>query len=51
MLDPVAMGTAIQADLAAVGFDVEIKTFEWNAFLGEVNPVSKARPTWRKWPG
>ena len=38
MLDPVAMGTAIQADLAAVGFDVEIKTFEWNAFLGEVNP-------------
>ena len=38
MLDPVAMGTAVQADLAAVGFDVEIKTFEWNAFLGEVNP-------------
>ena len=38
MLDPVAMGTAIQADLEAVGFDVEIKTFEWNAFLGEVNP-------------
>ena len=38
MLDPVAMGTAIQADLSAVGFDVEIKTFEWNAFLGEVNP-------------
>ena len=38
MLDPVAMGTAIQADLAAVGFNVEIKTFEWNAFLGEVNP-------------
>jgi len=38
MLDPVAMGTAIQADLAAVGFDVEIKTFKWNAFLGEVNP-------------
>jgi len=38
MLDPVAMGTAIQADLKAVGFDVEIKTFEWNSFLGEVNP-------------
>ena len=34
MLDPVAMGTAIQADLEAVGFDVEIKTFEWNAFRG-----------------
>jgi len=38
MLDPVAMGTAIQADLAAVGFQVEIKTYEWNTFLGEVNP-------------
>ena len=36
MLDPVAMGTAIQADLEAVGFDVEIKTFEWNAFLGKL---------------
>ena len=51
MLDPVAMGTAIQVDLAAVGFNVEIKTFEWNAFLGEVNLVLKARRTWRKWPG
>ena len=38
MLDPVAMGTTIQADLEAVGFDVEIQTFEWNTFLGEVNP-------------
>jgi len=38
MLDPVAMGTAIQADLAAVGFDVSIETYEWNTFLGEVNP-------------
>ncbi len=38
MLDPVAMGTAIQADLAAVGLDVDIKTYEWNTFLGEVNP-------------
>lgn len=38
MLDPVAMGTAIQADLAAVGFDVNIETYEWNTFLGEVNP-------------
>lgn len=26
MLDPVAMGTAIQADLSAVGFDVKIET-------------------------
>jgi peptide/nickel transport system substrate-binding protein len=38
MLDPVAMGTAIQADLNAVGFDTEIETYEWNTFLGEVNP-------------
>jgi len=38
MLDPVAMGTAIQADLQAVGFDVTIETYEWNTFLGEVNP-------------
>ena len=38
MLDPVAMGTAIQADLKAVGFDVKIQTYEWNTFLGEVNP-------------
>ncbi|MBW8617066.1 MAG: ABC transporter substrate-binding protein [Hyphomicrobiales bacterium] len=38
MLDPVAMGTAIQADLAAVGFDVKIETYEWNTFLGKVNP-------------
>ena len=38
MLDPIAMGTAIQADLKAVGMDVEIETYEWNTFLGEVNP-------------
>ncbi|EAR50440.1 peptide/opine/nickel uptake family ABC transporter, periplasmic substrate-binding protein [Oceanicola granulosus HTCC2516] len=38
MLDPVAMGTAIQADLEEVGFDVSIETYEWNTFLGEVNP-------------
>ncbi|WP_300058793.1 ABC transporter substrate-binding protein [uncultured Roseobacter sp.] len=38
MLDPVAMGTAIQADLKAVGFEVTIETYEWNTFLGEVNP-------------
>ena len=31
MLDPVAMGTAIQADLAAVGYEVEIKTIQRNA--------------------
>ncbi|NND42679.1 MAG: ABC transporter substrate-binding protein, partial [Silicimonas sp.] len=38
MLDPIAMVTAIQADLEAVGFDVKIETYEWNTFLGEVNP-------------
>lgn len=38
MLDPVAMGTAIQADLAQVGFKVEIETYEWNTFLSKVNP-------------
>ncbi|KKJ75366.1 peptide ABC transporter substrate-binding protein [Kiloniella litopenaei] len=38
MLEPVPMGTAIQADLEAVGFDVKIETYEWNTFLGEVNP-------------
>jgi len=38
MLDPVAMGTSMQADLAAVGFDVTIETYEWNTFLGRVNP-------------
>jgi peptide/nickel transport system substrate-binding protein len=38
MLDPIAMGTAIQADLEAVGFDVKIETYEWNTFLGQVNP-------------
>jgi peptide/nickel transport system substrate-binding protein len=38
MLDPVAMGTAIQADLAEVGIDASIETYEWNTFLGLVNP-------------
>jgi len=38
MLDPVPMGAAIQADLAEVGLDVAIETYEWNTFLGEVNP-------------
>ena len=38
MLDPVAMGTAIQADLQAVGLKVNIETYEWNSFLGKVNP-------------
>jgi peptide/nickel transport system substrate-binding protein len=38
MLDPVPMGTAIQADLAEVGITVNIETYEWNTFLDRVNP-------------
>jgi peptide/nickel transport system substrate-binding protein len=38
MLDPVAMGTAIQANLAEVGLDVAIETYEWNTYLANVNP-------------
>lgn len=38
MLDPITMGTAIQADLAKVGLNVKIETYEWNTFLGKVNP-------------
>ncbi|HSS62931.1 MAG TPA: ABC transporter substrate-binding protein [Gammaproteobacteria bacterium] len=37
MLDPVPMGAAIQADLAEVGLDVEIETYEWNTLLSKVN--------------
>ena len=32
------MGTAIQADLAKVGLEVKIETYEWNTFLSQVNP-------------
>jgi peptide/nickel transport system substrate-binding protein len=38
MLDPIPMGAAIQADLAKVGLNVKIETYEWNTFLGKVNP-------------
>lgn len=37
MLAPVQMGTAIQADLAAVGIRVTIETYEWNTYLSLVN--------------
>ncbi|CAN5629520.1 ABC transporter substrate-binding protein [soil metagenome] len=43
MLDPVPMGTAMQADLEAVGFEVTIETYEWNTFLGIVNPGLEGR--------
>ena len=37
MLAPVAMATAIQADLAAVGLEARIDSYEWNAYLARVN--------------
>jgi peptide/nickel transport system substrate-binding protein len=37
MLAPVQMAAAIQGDLAAVGVEVEIETYEWNSFLAKVN--------------
>ncbi len=37
MLEPELMASAIQSDLAKVGLDVEIRTYEWNAYLEEVN--------------
>lgn len=43
MLNPVTMGTAIQADLQAVGFDVAIESYEWNTFLGKVNEGLKGK--------
>ena len=33
MQSPKTMGTAIQADLAAIGVNAQIQTFEWGAFL------------------
>nr|WP_269809097.1 ABC transporter substrate-binding protein [Enterovibrio nigricans] len=51
MLDPVPMGTAIQADLKAVGLDTAIETYEWNTFLGKVNPGLEGKATWQKWHG
>ncbi len=37
MLAPLAMATAIQGDLARVGVDVRIESYEWNAYLARVN--------------
>lgn len=36
MQQPVAMATAIQADLKAVGIDANIQTFEWGTYLDKV---------------
>ncbi|MEZ5666467.1 MAG: ABC transporter substrate-binding protein [Alphaproteobacteria bacterium] len=38
MLDPVAMADAIGRDLAAVGITVVTETYDWNSYLGLVNP-------------
>jgi len=43
MLDPVAMGTAIQADLTKVGLQAKIETYEWNTFLSKVNAGLKGK--------
>ena len=51
MLDPVAMGTAMQADLQAVGLKVKIETYEWNAFPVLLIQVLKERQIWLKWHG
>ncbi|MCC5833349.1 MAG: ABC transporter substrate-binding protein [Opitutales bacterium] len=37
MLEPRAMAEAIQADLARVGLNLRIETFEWNTYLSIVN--------------
>jgi peptide/nickel transport system substrate-binding protein len=37
MLAPLAMATAIQGDLARVGIQTEIQSYEWNAYLARVN--------------
>jgi peptide/nickel transport system substrate-binding protein len=37
MLAPVQMAAAIQGNLAEVGVEVRIETYEWNTFLAKVN--------------
>ena len=37
MLAPLAMATAIQGDLARIGIDAVIQSYEWNAYLARVN--------------
>jgi peptide/nickel transport system substrate-binding protein len=43
MLSPVLMGTAIQADLAAVGIRSKVETYEWNTFLGKIIPSMEGK--------
>jgi peptide/nickel transport system substrate-binding protein len=51
MQSPKTMGTAIQADLAAVGINAQIQTFEWGAYLnkygaGLAGDASMAELSW-----
>jgi peptide/nickel transport system substrate-binding protein len=47
MQSPVEMGTYIQANLAAVGIDCQIKTMEWGAYLTEYrNNPQMAEMSW-----
>jgi peptide/nickel transport system substrate-binding protein len=51
MQSPKTMGTAIQADLAAVGINAQIQTFEWGAYLnkygaGLANEAGLAEMSW-----
>lgn len=41
MQEPVAMGTAIQAYLAAIGIKVKIQEFDWGTFLSKVGAGAK----------
>jgi len=43
MLSPKQMAAAIQADLADIGLDARIETFEWNTFLSRVNEGLEGR--------
>jgi len=42
MQDPVGMGTAIQAYLAAVGIKVKISEYDWGTYLNKVNAGAAA---------
>ena len=42
MLSPLQMATAIQGNLAAVGIELEIETYEWNTYLAKVNSVTES---------
>lgn len=43
MLAPLTMASAIQGDLARVGVELRIQSFEWNAYLAQVNAGLEGR--------